>query len=102
MTWSMNLMFVQDRKRFDLLKIFTDENQIDGADEDLSDAEENVSQDLCDEGVPPEEVTGGPVEAVVGDLAVGEVLPGGHGAAQAQGVRHEKVHTVGTDCPHQY
>ena len=85
----------------DLLKVLRDEDEVDTAEAQLSDAEEDVRDYPGHLGAPPEEAVAGGEEAGVGHLAVGEVgrpCPG----TQLLGVTDQQVHAVDTDNTHKH
>ena len=84
-----------------LLKVLRDEDEVDTAESQLSDAEEDVRDDPRRLGASPKEAVLGGEEAGVGHLAVGEVggpCPG----TQLLGVTNQQVHAVDTDNTHKH
>ena len=86
---------------FHLLKVLGDEDEVDTAEAQLSDAEEDVRDYPGRPGTPPEGPVAGGEEAGVGHLAVGEVGRPGPGT-ELLGVRDQEVHVVDTGNAHQH
>ena len=85
-----------------LLNILTDEDKVDAAEAELSDAEEHVGDDPDHPGRPRAAYPGGGgQEGRVRDVGVGQVR-GPCPPAQLLGVYHQQMHAVHTDHAHHY
>ena len=93
------MRLVTERK--DLLKVLADEDKVDTAEPELSDAEEDVRDQPGWPRDPPERGVGGGEEAGVGHVAVGQVV-GPSPGAQLLGVTNQQMHAVNTNDAHQH